>query len=232
MRTLRIFSALLDFKAERAAAWSWSLFFFRGSMCDGGVCSVLIARLMRKWVEVEEWVSGDVTVWPIVGPTARQVATRLCCCQVDHFSHGTDYSAWGSFKSMFFCFSFWFFFFKTGNLLFLASKSYFLPCFIYRSWTVATQQDTTNGFHVLYWFFKQTHRVDDQFNQLAVFFKARILRVQLLHCGDLLVFCVFFTSFLGNELLIWPNKTSDQESTCVFPSGPITILIFSHQGDG
>lgn len=115
---------------------------------------------------------------------------------------------------------------------FLVSKSYFLPCFIYRSWTVATQQDVTNGFHVLYWFFKQTHRVDDQFNQLAVFFKAIILRVQLLHCEDLLVFCVFFTSFLGNGLLIWPNKTSDQESTCVFPSGPITISIFSHQGDG
>lgn len=46
------------------------------------------------------------------------------------------------------------------------------------------------------------------------------------------LFSVFFTSFLGNGLLIWPNKTSDQESTCVFPSGPITISIFSHQGDG
>ena len=165
-------------------------------MCDGGVFSVLIARLMKvggSWGVSQRWC--DCVTYCRTDRKASGKQALLLSSGSFFTWNWADYSAWGSFKSMLFILGFFFCIFVSLGLeicYFLSVKT--ISCHVLFTEVELLRHNKTwqtVSTCCVSWFFKQIHCVDDQFNQLAVFFKARILRAQLLHCEDLLVFCVF-----------------------------------------
>ena len=144
------------------------VFFRAGSRVDvrRQRASVLIARLMK--------VGGS---WGV----SQRWCDCVTYCRSDHKASGKR--SWSftmrQLKSMFFCFSFCFFLlfflhfcvFKTQNLLFLVSKSCFLLCYITEVSLLPHNKTWQTVSMCCLDFSSRYNCFDDQFNQLAVFFK-------------------------------------------------------------